>query len=107
MTSKVEVCKPVTGVATDSGGNARFDPKTGLPLLTYGPTRTVSGFRLKDGRASYGVGLETFALGFPIHFDWAWKTLFNKTWEDVLFAADGGSSKFRKPRFAVWIGYDF
>jgi hypothetical protein len=25
----------------------------------------------------------------------------------VLFAFDGGSSKFRRARFAVWIGYDF
>jgi hypothetical protein len=33
--------------------------------------------------------------------------MFNKDWEDVVFAAAGGSSEFRKPRFAVWIGYDF
>ena len=38
----------------------------------------IAGFKLVDGRASYGVGLETFALGFPIHFDWSWRTLFNK-----------------------------
>ena len=67
----------------------------------------VSGFRLRDGRASYGVGLESFILGFPIHFDFSWRTLFNKSWEDALFATDGGSSKFRKPQFNVWIGYDF
>jgi hypothetical protein len=24
-----------------------------------------------------------------------------------LFAASGGSATFRKPKFAVWIGYDF
>jgi hypothetical protein len=53
------------------------------------------------------VGLETFALGFPIHFDWSWRTLFNREWEDVVFAASGGSAEFRKPRFAMWIGYDF
>ena len=70
------------------------------------PTR-IDGFRLVDARASYGLGLETFALGFPVHFDWSWKTLFNKKWEDALFAANGGSSAFRKPKFAVWIGYDF
>ena len=69
--------------------------------------RRSSGFRLEDGRASYGIGLETFALGFPIHFDWSWRTLFNKDWEDVLFAAYGGSDEFRKPQFSVWIGYDF
>ncbi len=68
---------------------------------------TVSGFRLRDGRASYGVGLESFILGFPIHFDFSWRTLFNKQWEDALFAYYGGSSWFRKPQFHVWIGYDF
>jgi hypothetical protein len=82
-----------------------YDPNTGLPVL--GKPVPVSGFRLVDARASYGIGLETFMLGFPIHFDWAWRTLFNKDWEDVLFAANGGSSSFRKPRFALWIGYDF
>jgi outer membrane protein assembly factor BamA len=82
-----------------------YDPNSGLPVL--GKPVPVSGLRLVDSRASYGLGLETFLLGFPVHFDWAWRTLFNKDWEDVLFAADGGSSKFRRPRFALWIGYDF
>ena len=73
----------------------------------YGPPVVVDGLRLVDSRASYGLGLETFALGFPIHFDYSWKTLLNKNWEDVLFAAYGGSSSFRKPKFSIWIGYDF
>jgi hypothetical protein len=73
----------------------------------YGPPTKVDGFRLVDARASYGVGLETFALGFPVHFDWSWKTLFNRDWEDLLFAAQGGSHEFRQPKFTVWIGYDF
>jgi WD40 repeat protein len=73
----------------------------------YGPPTRVDGLRLVDARASYGIGLETFALGFPIHFDYAWKTLLNKDWEDLKFAAYGGSSWFRKPQFTVWIGYDF
>ena len=67
----------------------------------------ISGLRLVDARASYGIGLETFALGFPVHFDWSWKTLLNKDWEDLRFAAFGGSSAFRKPKFSLWIGYDF
>jgi hypothetical protein len=46
-------------------------------------------------------------LGFPVHFDWSWRTLLNRDWEDVLFASEGGSAQFRKPRFALWIGYDF
>ena len=83
-----------------------LDPNgAGLPV--YGSPVVVQGFRLLDARASYGIGLQTFALGFPIHFDWSWKTLFNKSWEDVKFAQAGGSAAFRKPKFSVWIGYDF
>ena len=70
-------------------------------------TRTIDGFRLKDGRASYGVGLETFILGFPLHFDWSWRTLFNRQWEDTLFASEGGGKAWRSARFSLWIGYDF
>jgi outer membrane protein assembly factor BamA len=105
-TSSSETVTPITGYQTDAAGNILTDA-SGNTIPIYGSPQTVSGFRLKDGRASYGLGLETFALGFPIHFDWSWRTLFNKTWEDQVFAAEGGSSAFRKPRFAVWIGYDF
>jgi hypothetical protein len=86
-------------------------PSGGRPV--FGPPQTISGFRLLDSRASYGFGLETFALGFPIHFDWSWRTLFNRDWEDVLFSQQGiqegmtGSKWFRKAKFAMWIGYDF
>ncbi|HET7618878.1 MAG TPA: hypothetical protein VF159_05150 [Gemmatimonadaceae bacterium] len=99
---------------------------TGAPVIGYvqtGPSsfqevlgreRTISGFRLVDGRASYGIGLETFALGFPIHFDWSWRTLFNRDWEDIVYSdealLDGegsGSRWLRRPKFSVWIGYDF
>ncbi|MEZ5416913.1 MAG: hypothetical protein R2708_06170 [Vicinamibacterales bacterium] len=92
--------KPVIGYVADPA-----NPNSGLPV--YGDERLVSGFRLVDSRASYGIGLQTFALGFPIHFDWSWRTLFNREWEDVVFSLDGGSTTFRKPRFQVWIGYDF
>jgi hypothetical protein len=92
------LCKPTIGGQLDANGNL-------IPV--YGPTVGVTGFRLQDAKASYGIGLETFALGFPIHFDWSWRTMFNKQWEDVVFAAAGGTSEFRKPRFSVWIGYDF
>jgi len=90
----------------DAAGRITTDPVTNLPTPIYGIDQTVSGFRLQDGRASYGIGLETFALGFPIHFDWAWRTLFNEQWENVLFGPVG-ANEFRKPRFSVWIGYDF
>jgi len=96
-TLKATVFTPTVGYASNG--------LTFTPIL--GPPTKVDGFRLVDGRASYGLGLETFALGFPVHFDWSWKTLFNRDWEDLLFAAQGGSHEFRKPKFTVWIGYDF
>jgi hypothetical protein len=105
-TSAVERHTPLTGYQTDAAGNLVADA-SGNPIPVYGPEQVISGFRLKDGRASYGIGLETFALGFPIHFDWSWRTLLNKDWEDVVFASQGGSTSFRRPRFAIWIGYDF
>ena len=98
-TNESTVETPITGYT--------FNPITGVPTPVYGPPTIVSGFRLRDGRASYGIGLETFILGFPLHFDWSWRTLFNEHWEDVAFAQTGGHSAFRKPQFAVWIGYDF
>jgi hypothetical protein len=42
-----------------------------------------------------------------MHFDWSWKTLFNKGWEDAVFSSQGGSAAFRKMKFSFWIGYDF
>ncbi|MFB3853027.1 MAG: hypothetical protein ACE148_04305 [Vicinamibacterales bacterium] len=87
------------------GYQPNFETLTFDPV--YGDPVDVSGFRLRDGRASYGIGLETFVLGFPLHFDWSWRTLFNRQWEDLVYAGSGGSASFRKPRFQVWIGYDF
>jgi outer membrane protein assembly factor BamA len=113
-TNNTEQYKPFIGVATDPAGNPILDDN-GNPIPLYGAPRTISGFRLRDARASYGLGLETFALGFPIHFDWSWRTLFNRGWEDTLFATNTdletgtniGGQAWRKSRFAVWIGYDF
>ena len=31
----------------------------------------------------------------------------NKEWEDVVFHLQGGSAEFRKPKFTMWIGYDW
>jgi hypothetical protein len=120
-------CSVTTGYQTDSLGAVKaVDSVTKTPCtlgltvtcqpVTTSQIRQVSGFRLQDGRASYGLGLETFMLGFPIHFDWSWRTLFNHDWEDIVFACTSlsntgqcisGAEDFRKPRFAVWIGYDF
>lgn len=52
----------------------------------------VTGYHLVDGRASFGMGLQMFFLGYPMHFDWAKLTDFrvHSPW-----------------RFSFWIGYDF
>src|SRR5215204_1566378 len=105
--STPETFTPLLGYVEDPSSPTGLTPVFGNPI-------TLDGFRLIDSRASYGVGLETFALGFPIHFDWSWRTLFNKDWEDALFSyqalADGktsGSDWLRKVKFSLWIGYDF
>jgi hypothetical protein len=97
LSNKADTYTPIVSYAQGLGG---LTP-------VYGPPTRIDGLRLVDARASYGIGLETFALGFPVHFDWAWRTLLNKDWEDLRFAAIGGSTAFRKPQFAMWIGYDF
>jgi Tol biopolymer transport system component len=75
--------------------------------LEPGIPRYISGFRLVDSRASYGMGVQTMAFGFPVHLDWSWRTLFNREWEDALFAAYGGTNEFRAVQFGFWMGYDF
>ena len=106
-TSKPTSYTPLLGFIADP-----FSPSGARAV--FGPEQPITGFRLVDSRASYGVGLETFALGFPIHFDWSWRTLFNRQWEDALFnyqaLVDGkasGSEWLRKVKFSLWIGYDF
>jgi len=85
----------------------------GLPIPVYGPDIPVSGFRLVDSQASFGIGLQTSLLGFPMHFDWAWKTKFNREYENVIFYYPGslvnmsGADLFRKVKFQFWVGYDF
>ena len=84
-----------------------FNPALQQSQEVFGDPTVVDGFRLVNSRASYGISLSTLALGFPVHFDWAWRTLFNKNWEDVLFAQEGGSEEFRRVKLSLWIGYDF
>src|SRR5207245_1448312 len=68
---KFATCAAETYPATvdyqkDAQGNYVYN-SLGQPIPVI-QNKTVSGFRLRDGRASYGMGLETFALGFPVHF---------------------------------------
>ena len=117
---------PCTDFQCDQDNFSVFanDTQVERPILGYNPTNlepiygepiVVDGFRLQDARGSYGISLMTFALGFPLHFDWSWRTLFNREWEDVTYAqaarVDGylgrPSDWFRSPKFTFWIGYDF
>ena len=104
-TSDPTLLRPVVGFS--------LNPDTQQFQEVFGDPVVIDGFRLVNGRASYGIGLSTTVIGFPIHFDWAWRTLFNRNWEDVVFAREGavegrsGSDVFRKVRFSMWIGYDF
>ena len=98
--------RPVTGY--------RRNPTTEGIEQVFGDPVSITGFRLANARASYGFGLTTFAIGFPVHIDWSWLTTFNRGWEDVLFAAEAaregrtrGSDFFRNVRMQLWIGYDF
>lgn len=110
FTRKPEVVTPVTGY--------NYDPFTGGLTPRYGTPVTVTGLRLVNGRASYGFGLQSFLLGFPMHFDWSWKTLLHRDYEDLTFRTCTQSSltsfdcgpdtaSFRDRRFDFWIGYDF
>ena len=107
-----ELYQPIIGYDLDVARQRRRRP--------YARRCTIDGFRLVDGRASYGIGLESFLLGFPMHFDWSWKTLFNQDCEDALFRGvrgrrrvdrqvefASGSVRLLKMKFDFWIGYDF
>ena len=93
------------------------------PLLGYrSSTSSATSRRSTDRRSSSTAsGSSTAArrtasasraslLGFPMHFDWSWKTLFNRDWEDALFRRlrpAARAAQFRKVKFSFWIGYDF
>jgi outer membrane protein assembly factor BamA len=49
-------------------------------------------FKLKDPLASYGYGMQFFLFGYPLHFEWVYKTDFKET-------------NFNGINF--WIGFDF
>jgi hypothetical protein len=74
-----------------------FQFGTSQPGLSYvnNPVfgQPVSGYHLVDGRASIGLGLEFFFLGYPLHFDW---TKFS----DLQYWSNGS-------QFNFWVGFDF
>jgi outer membrane protein assembly factor BamA len=69
---------------SDAGVSYVRDPVFGEP---------VTGYHLVDGRASWGMGLQMFFLGYPMHFDWTKLT-------DLKVSTPGW-------KFDFWIGFDF
>lgn len=93
---------PVRGTIFAGVGGARlrgqpFKFATRDPGISYLNNEVVgeevSGFHLVDGRASYGLGLQFFFLGYPLHFDWSKLTDFKV--------------RAQNTRFDFWIGFDF
>ncbi len=85
-TNDTSIERPIVGYANDPN-----DPAPAADLRRSDGWSTGSAWSTRG--ASYGIGLQTFALGFPMHFDWSWRTLFNKDREDVIYAQQGGSTR--------------
>src|SRR6185295_14608222 len=80
MKTPIGILGPVRGTlyagiggAHFKGDNSRFGSSD--PGISYvrDPVfgEPVTGFHLENGRASYGIGLQFFFLGYPLHFDWS------------------------------------
>ncbi len=102
MLTPIGLLGPVRGTVFGGVGGAHY-PDEPFTFWTKDPGvsfvndslfgQAVEGRHLVDGRASFGVGVEAFLLGLPMHFDWSWLT-------DLKVRATS-------PRFQFWIGYDF
>lgn len=102
MLTPIGLLGPVRGTVFGNIGGAHY-PDEPFQFWTKGAGvsyvndplfgQAVEGRRLVDGRASFGVGIQAFLLGMPMHFDWSWLT-------DLKVRSSS-------PRFQFWIGYDF
>jgi hypothetical protein len=101
MKTPLGIMGPVRGTLYAGIGGAHFRGEpfqfgTSDPGVSYvnNPIfgEPVTGYHLVDGRASYGIGLQFFFLGYPLHFDWSKLTDLQR------------SSSFR---FDFWVGLDF
>jgi hypothetical protein len=102
MKTPLGILGPVRGTLFGGVGEAHFKGEpfkfaTREPGISYvnDPLfgEPVSGFHLVDGRASYGIGLQFFFLGYPLHFDWSKLTDLKVTSHNT--------------RFDFWVGFDF
>jgi len=81
----IGVLGPIRGVFFFDFGGLWFDDQE---YRIFEPGR----LKLKDGLSSYGYGFEFFFMGYPLHFEWVYKTDFT-------------SKKYNG--FNFWIGFDF
>jgi outer membrane protein assembly factor BamA len=97
----IGILGPIRGTLFFGAGGAKVKGETwqfgtGQPGVSYVNDQVfgeaVSGYHLIDGRASYGLGLQLFFLGYPLHFDWSRVTDLKKSapW-----------------KFDFWLGFDF
>ncbi len=102
MLTPIGLLGPVRGTFFGGVGGAHYPGEpfkfwTNEPGLSFvnDPLfgQPVTGRRLVDGRGSFGVSIEAFLLGLPMHFDWSWFT-------DLQVRSTSS-------RFQFWIGYDF
>jgi outer membrane protein assembly factor BamA len=102
MATPIGLLGPVRGTLFGGIGGAKlkgqnFTFGTSDPGISYVDNplfgEAVDGYHLIDGRASFGMGLQFFFLGYPMHFDW---TKFT----DLKVVTDHW-------KFDFWIGYDF
>jgi len=102
MATPIGILGPLRGTMYFGIGGAHFKGQaynfsTSAPGYSYVSDpiygTPVNGWRLQDGRASWGFGLQLFFLGYPMHFDWTKFTDFATT-------SQGWNFNF-------WIGYDF
>jgi len=77
---------PVKGVFFFDTGGAWFKEQN------YSFFAKGEGLKLQDGLASYGFGLSVNLFGYPLHFDWVYRTNFKE-------------KKYYGLNF--WIGYEF
>lgn len=107
MATPIGVLGPVRGTFFFNIGGAKFkgqqysfaSSQGGISYVKVDPNdpstyfgEPVSGFHLVDGRASFGMGLQFFFLGYPLHFDFTKLT-------DLKVVS--------KTRFDFWVGFDF
>ncbi len=102
MKTPIGLLGPVRGTLFAGIGGARwkgqpFQLGAKRPGLSYVNDayfgEPVEGYHLIDGRASYGIGLQFFFLGYPLHFDWSKYT-------DLQISS-------KKTYFSFWVGFDF